>query len=153
MPTYGGGMEIFMGYIYAVIAGACMSIQGVMNTRLGEKAGLFLANSYVQGTAFLLSLIVLLFAKDSSFKAFGEVNKFYLLGGAFGIAITLTVMMSVKGTSPAIAVSTILVSQLICAAIIDAFGLMGTDKLPFGWNKYLGAVIMIAGVLLFKMKR
>lgn len=129
-----------------------MSIQGVMNTRLSEKTGLFLSNSFVQGTAFLLSLIVLLFAKNNNFKGFGEVNKFYLLGGLFGIAITLTVMMSVKGTSPAIAVSTILVSQLICAAIIDAFGIMGTEKIAFGWNKYLGAVIMIAGVLLFKMK-
>ena len=141
-----------MGYIFAVIAGACMSIQGVMNTRLSEKTGLFLSNTYVQGTAFLLSLIVLLFAKDTNFKGFGEVNKFYLLGGAFGIAITLTVMLSVKGTSPAIAVSTILVSQLICAAVIDAFGIMGTEKLAFGWNKYLGAAIMIAGVLLFKMR-
>ena len=141
-----------MGYIFAIIAGACMSIQGVMNTRLSEKTGLFLSNTYVQGTAFLLSLIVLLFAKDTNFKGFGEVNKFYLLGGAFGIAITLTVMLSVKGTSPAIAVSTILVSQLICAAIIDAFGIMGTEKLAFGWNKYVGAAIMIAGVLIFKMR-
>ena len=141
-----------MGYIFAVIAGACMSIQGVMNTRLSEKTGLFLSNTYVQGTAFLLSLIVLLFAKDTNFKGFGEVNKFYLFGGAFGIAITLTVMLSVKGTSPAIAVSTILVSQLICAAIIDAFGIMGTERIAFGWNKYVGAAIMIAGVMLFKMR-
>lgn len=141
-----------MGYIFAVIAGACMSIQGVMNTRLSEKTGLFLSNAYVQGTAFALSLLALLFASDSNFKGFSEVNKFYMLGGVLGIAITLTVMLSVRGTSPAIAVATILVAQLICAAIIDAFGLMGTEKLAFGWNKYLGAAIMIGGVLLFKMK-
>lgn len=141
-----------MGYIFAIIAGAAMSIQGVMNTRLSEKTGLFLSNAYVQGTAFILSLIALLFAKNSNFKGFGEVNKFYLLGGVFGIIITLTVMLSVKGTSPAIAVSAILVSQLICAAIIDALGLMGTEKLAFGWNKYLGALIMIGGVILFKLK-
>ena len=139
-----------MGYLFAVIAGACMSIQGVMNTRLSEKTGLFVSNAYVQGTAFILALICLIFAKDNNFKGFGDVNKFYLLGGVFGIAITLTVMLSVKGTSPAIAVSTILISQLICAAVIDAFGIMGTEKLAFGWNKYLGAVIMIVGVLVFR---
>ena len=142
-----------MGYIFAVIAGACMSIQGVMNTRLADKTGLFLSNAYVQGTAFLLSLIALIFAKDINFRGFGEVNKFYLLGGVLGIAITLTVMLSVKGTSPAIAVSTILVSQLICAAIIDAFGIMDTAMVAFGWNKYIGAAVMIAGVLLFKWNR
>lgn len=141
-----------MGYIFAVIAGISMSIQGVMNTRLSEKTGLFLSNAYVQGTAFILSLIVLIFANNSNFKGFGEVNKFYLLGGVFGIIITITVMLSVKGTSPAIAVSTILVSQLVCAALIDALGLMETQKVAFEWNKYIGAALMIGGVLLFKMK-
>lgn len=141
-----------MGYIYAVIAGACMSIQGVMNTRLSEKTGLFLSNAYVQGTAFILSLIILIFAKNNNFRGFAEVNKFYLFGGLFGIAITLTVMMAVKGTSPAVAVSAILVSQLICAAVIDAFGIMGTEKVAFGWNKYAGAILMIAGVIIFKSK-
>ena len=28
-----------MGYIFAILAGAAMSVQGVINTRLGEKAG------------------------------------------------------------------------------------------------------------------
>ncbi len=139
-----------MGYIFALIAGVCMSVQGVMNTRLSEKVGLFLSNSYVQGTAFILSLIVLFFAKDSSMKGFGEVNKFYLLGGALGIAITLTVMLSVKNTSPAIAVSVILIAQLISAALIDAFGIMGTEKAAFSWNKYVGAIVMIVGVIVFK---
>ena len=129
-----------------------MSIQGVMNTRLSEKTGLFLSNAYVQGTAFILSLIILIFAKNNNFRGFAEVNKFYLFGGLFGIAITLTVMMAVKGTSPAVAVSAILVSQLICAAVIDAFGIMGTEKVAFGWNKYAGAILMIAGVIIFKSK-
>ena len=48
-----------------------------------------------------------------------------------------------------IVVSTMLIPQLICAAVIDAFGITGTEKLAFGWNKYLGAVIMIVGVLVF----
>ena len=30
-----------MGFIFAIISGAAMSIQGVMNTRLGEKIGVY----------------------------------------------------------------------------------------------------------------
>ena len=37
-----------------------MSIQGVMNTRLGEKAGIYEANAFVQGTAFILSVLLML---------------------------------------------------------------------------------------------
>jgi len=48
-----------------------------------------------------------------------------------------------------IAVSTMLIPQLICATVIDAFGIMGTEKLAFGWNKYFGAVIMFVGGLVF----
>ena len=46
-----------MGFLFAVIAGAAMSVQGVMNTRLSEKIGLYESNAWVQGTAFILSLL------------------------------------------------------------------------------------------------
>ena len=37
-------------------------------------------------------------------------------------------------------------------AVIDAFGLMGSEKVAFTWNKYIGMALMIGGVLLFKWK-
>ena len=52
--------------------------------------------------------------------------------------------------NPTLAVSSILIAQLLTAACIDAFGLMGSEKLTFGWNKYLGLALMTGGVLLFK---
>ena len=57
-----------LGFIYAAIAGAAMSIQGVMNSRLSEKTGLFEANMFVQLTAFVLSLIVMLIWGNGSIK-------------------------------------------------------------------------------------
>ena len=43
-----------MGFIFSIIAGAAMSIQGVMNTRLSDKIGLYESNVFVQGTAFFV---------------------------------------------------------------------------------------------------
>ncbi len=139
-----------MGFIFSIIAGAAMSIQGVMNTRLGDKIGLYESNVFVQGTAFLFSLIALFFLGKGNFKDITQVNKLYLLGGLIGLVITITVMLGVGKLSPTIAISTILISQLLVAAIIDAFGLMGTEKVAFTWTKYLGIGLMIAGVLIFK---
>ena len=141
-----------MGIIYSVIAGAAMSIQGVMNTRLGEKAGLFEANAFMQGTAFLISLIALLIVHNGSFSQIFSANKIYLFGGVLGMVITVTVMLGMGKLTPATAVSIILITQLLVAAIIDAFGIMGTEKVPFTWNKYTGLAVMIAGMLLFKSK-
>ncbi len=138
------------GIIFAIIAGSAMSIQGVMNTRLSEKIGLYESNVIVQGTAFILALIALWIMGKGNFRALGEVNKLYLLGGVFGILITVTVMLAIGKLSPTVAISIILISQLAVAALIDAFGIMGSGKVAFSWNKYVGLALMIGGVLLFK---
>ena len=69
------------GIIFSIIAGASMSIQGVMNTRLSDKIGIYESNAFVQGKAFLLSLIAVWIMGKGSFKGIADVNKFYLLGG------------------------------------------------------------------------
>ncbi len=141
-----------MGIIFSIIAGAAMSFQGVMNTRLSDKIGLYESNAFVQGVAFALSLLAVWILGKGNFKAIGEVNKLYWLGGALGLVITITVMLGIGKLSPTVAISVILISQLLVAAVIDAFGLMDSEKVAFGWNKYLGMLLMIGGVLLFKWK-
>ncbi len=138
------------GVIFSIVAGAAMSAQGVMNTRLGDKVGLYEANAIVQGTAFLLSVIAVWLMGKGSFRGVWDVNKFYLLGGVLGLVITVTVMLGIGKLSPTVAISVILISQLAVAALIDAFGLMGSEKVAFGWNKFLGMALMIGGVLVFK---
>ena len=142
-----------LGVIMSIIAGAAMSVQGVMNTRLSEKVGLYGSNAFVQGTAFVLSVIAMLvMGEHHNLKGLFDVNKLYLLGGVLGLVITVTVMIGIKDLSPTIAISTILISQLLVAALIDAFGLLGAEKVAYDWTKYLGLAMMIGGVLVFKCK-
>ena len=140
------------GFIFSAIAGAAMSVQGVMNTRLSDKIGIYEANAFVQGTAFVLSVLAVWILGKGEFKEIGAVNKWYLLGGVLGLVITITVMLGIGKLSPTVAISTILITQLFVAAIIDAFGLMGSEQVAFGWNKFAGLAVMIGGVLLFKFK-
>ena len=138
------------GILICIAAGAAMSFQGVMNTRLGESIGTVEANAFVQATAAVLALAVLVFHRDGSFSALGGTNWLYMLGGVLGLVITLTVMLGMHALTPATAVSIILVSQLLTAGAIDALGLMGTEKVPLTWGKALGAALMTAGVIIFK---
>lgn len=139
-----------LGLIMSIVAGAAMSIQGVWNTRLSEKIGLFESNVMVQGTAFLLGLLVMFFFGKGNWRELSNTPKLYWLGGVLGIVITVTVMLSIKNLSPTYAISVILISQLLVAALIDAFGLFGSEQVPFLWNKYVGLILMIGGVLLFQ---
>lgn len=140
------------GVIFSIAAGMAMSIQGVMNTRLGEGVGNVEANVFVQGTAFLVSAAVLLFYRQGSFTELMGVSKLYWLGGIVGVVITLTVMLGIKSLGTTVAISVILISQLLVAALIDAFGLMGSERVAFTWTKFLGLALMIGGTVVFKLK-
>ena len=142
-----------MGVIFSIIAGMAMSIQGVFNTRLSDKIGLYESNLLVQGGAFLLSVLAWVILGNGSFGALREINRLYLTGGILGILITVAVMLGIKGLSPSVAISVILVSQLLVAVLIDVFGLFDTPKVPLRWHQVLGAVLMIGGILLLKWKK
>lgn len=143
---------MLLGIVFSLIAGMAMSVQGVMNTRLGEGIGNMEANVFVHGTAFALAFVVLIFWRQGSFTQLGQVNKLYWLGGVLGIVITLTVMLGIKSLGTTLAISIILISQLFVAALIDAFGLMGSEKIAFTWHKYAGLALMTGGMLLFKSR-
>ena len=141
-----------LGFFCALIAGAAMSIQGVMNTRLGEKIGVLETNALVQGIGFALAIVIVFIFGKGNLRLIGASPWYTWLGGVIAPIITVTVMLSIKGLSPTVAISTILLAQLTVAALIDAFGWLGADIAPFTWQKYVGVGLMAAGVLLMKWK-
>ena len=138
--------------IIAIISGVAMSLQGVFNTRLGEKIGIWETNVLVQASALILTLIISFFFGKGSYSNLRDVSKIYLLGGVFGVIITFTVMKSVGSMGPTLAIGIILIAQLLAAAIIDAFGLFGSEKIKFSLHNFLGIAIMIVGIIIFKWK-
>lgn len=140
------------GFIIAIISGIAMSVQGVFNTKLSDKIGTWETNTIVQGSALVLTLIILFFFGNGNFREIKSANKLYLLGGALGVVITFTVILSIKSLGTTVGIGTILIAQLLTAALIDAFGLFGSEKVPFSFHEILGIVIMIAGIVLFKWK-
>ncbi|MCY6355194.1 DMT family transporter [Clostridium sp. ZS2-4] len=141
------------GLISSIVAGIAMSLQGVFNTRLGEKIGLWETNVLVQGIGFILTLAILFFLGNGNFKNLSSSNKLYLLGGPLGVIIIFTVMNGIQQLGATYAISAILVSQLLAAGLIDALGLFESKKIHFGTNEILGIVIMIAGIIVFQWKR
>ena len=138
------------GIICAIISGIAMSVQGVFNTRLGEKIGVWETTLLVQIIALIVSLIAFFFLGDGSYSNLKTVNKIYLLGGILGVVITFTVIKSVSSMGPALGIGIILISQLLSAALIDILGLFETVKVKFSPNHLLGIAIMIIGVVIFK---
>lgn len=138
------------GIICAIISGVAMSMQGIFNTRLGEKIGIWETTLFVQIIALIVSLISFFILSDGSYSYLKDTNKIYLTGGILGVVITFTVMKSVSSMGPTLGIGIILVSQLLSAAIVDALGLFGSEKVRFLPNHILGIAIMIVGIVIFK---
>lgn len=141
---------MLMSMITALISGVLMSVQGVFNTRVSEKAGQWLTSSIVHFTAFIVCVIVLLFVRDDHVEGLKLVNKWYLLGGVLGAGITYTVIVAMANMGPAYAVMLILIAQMISAYLIELLGWFGTEKASFMWTKLIGVGIMIVGIILFQ---
>ena len=76
--------------------------------------------------------------------------KYELLGGIIGAFITFTVIQSMSKLGPAKATMLIVIAQLIISYVIEIFGIFGVDKVEFELRKFIGMIIAIIGVIIFK---
>ena len=145
------GDVAMIGFLIALVSGALMSIQGVFNTEVTKNSSMWVANGFVQVTAFAVCLGAWMFFDRTDVSTLLTVKpRYMLLGGVIGAFITLTVIKSMDMLGPAKAVMVIVISQLIVAYIIELLGLFGVDKQPFEWKKVVGMAVAIAGIILFK---
>lgn len=70
-----------LGFLSAILAGAAMSVQGVMNTRLGEKVGTLETNAFVQLIGFLLALLIAVFFGKGNIRLLPQAPWYAWLGG------------------------------------------------------------------------
>ncbi|NFF79523.1 DMT family transporter [Clostridium sporogenes] len=141
-----------MGIIYSIISGLAMTLQGVFNTRLGDKIGMWETNTFVQGTGFIITIIIWMLAGDGNFKNIKNANKLYLLGGALGVIIIYTVMKGIGSLGPTCAIGIILVSQLTSAGIIDVFGFFDSQAITLGATILIVFIVMLISMIIVKCK-
>ena len=141
--------------ITAIISGALMSIQGVFNESVTKQTSIWLSASFVQLTAFAVCICAwFLTGHESSFGALFKIdNKYMLLGGVIGALITYTVIKSIDSLGPGQGILIIVTSQLLVAYLIELFGIFGVEKVGFQWQKLVGIIIAIGGIILFKWNK
>ena len=138
------------GFIIALISGALMSIQGVLNTGVTKQTSIWVSAGWVQLTAFITCIVIWYFSGRENISGILQVEpKYMLLGGIIGAFITYTVVRSMGSLGPAKAALIIVISQIIVAYGIELFGLFGVGKVGFEWKKLLGAVVAVIGIIIF----
>ena len=134
----------------AVAAGLAGAVQAAVMGELGERAGVFPALAFSGVVAFVLGFALLLLAKQS-FAGIGAVVRQPLwlwTGGALSVLIILAITVASPRIGLAATIGIIIAFNLTVAALIDRLGWFGFDRIPIGWPRLLGILLLGAGAVL-----
>ena len=140
------------GILYPLLAGIFIALQTVFNARISEKIGLWETTTYVHIVGLIVAASLMFIFGKGSLGKLNEVNKLYLISGAFGVVIVYSIAKGTSLVGVSLSISVLLISQLLVATLIDIFGLFGTEAIKLHFTKPLGLVLMIAGLIVFKLK-
>ena len=140
-----------MGLVIAMISGALMSIQGIWNTQVTKTTGMWVANMWVQLTAFIVCTGVWLVTERDAISMLAKVEpKYMLAGGVLGAGITWSVVKCIENLGSAKAILLIVITQISIAYLIEIFGIFQVEKQPFEMKKLIGILIAVIGIWIFE---
>jgi bacterial/archaeal transporter family-2 protein len=134
----------------AVAAGLAGAVQAAVMGELGERVGVFPALAFSGVVAFGLGFVLLLIA-ERSFSGIGDVLRepvWLWTGGALSVLIILGITVAAPRIGLAATIGIIIALNLSVAALIDRFGWFGYDRIPIGWTRFVGILLLGAGAIL-----
>jgi len=140
--------------LLTLFVGAMIPAQAVLNTRLGRQIGGPLMGSLMSFTVGIICLFALNLATNSSaviqLKPTATGPWYLWLGGVLG-AIFVGYITWVNQQQGVVLTFALVVSgQIFMSLVIDQFGLFGSMIQPITLEKIIGAVLIIAGLILIK---
>ncbi|MEO3944904.1 DMT family transporter [Gorillibacterium sp. CAU 1737] len=141
---------MLIGIALALLAGSLVSLQNVFNSKMNERTGSWSTTTIVLAMGFLASFVLGAIMEGASFFTLQPIKPWYAFSGLLGVGVVICLVNALRLTSPTFAVSLVMTSQLATALLFDSFGGLGLEKVPFAFNKLIGVLIIIAGVMVFQ---
>ncbi|WP_413409231.1 DMT family transporter [Paenibacillus amylolyticus] len=139
------------GIIFALLGGACITLQGVANTRISTDMGTWQAATITQLTGFILAVLILMFVRDTNLQGLKQVKPMYLAGGAFGAVIIFSEVTAIQQIGVTFTISALLIAQLFLTFLVDSNGWFGVVKQKMKLPQFLGIALMVTGVIIMKL--
>lgn len=140
-------MTIFY-ILLAITSGLCMAIQSPVNATLSRHAGHLQATAVSFGGGSLVLGILMLAIGTGDLSNLADAQWWQLIGGLYGIYIVLVITYGIPRLGAALTSTLLTLGNLMTAAVIDTFGLMGMPKVPLEPARVAGILIVLTGVIL-----
>ncbi|WP_232698662.1 DMT family transporter [Brevibacillus daliensis] len=136
------------GILFAVLGGACITLQGVANSRISQDIGTWQTATITQLTGFVVSFLLMIFIWDGKWQRFKKVKPLYLTGGSLGAIIIFSNVTAIQRIGVTLTISALLIAQLSITILIENKGWFGTAKQKMRLPQFIGIGMMITGVVI-----
>jgi transporter family-2 protein len=133
--------------------GALVTLQPPVNSELGKRTSdLGAAFISVSVTFLILGVILVVFGDPGSLAKVREVPAIYLSGGVYGAAFVAVSLVTVRHLGAGTTIALLVSSQLVVAALLDQFGVLGLDQLSLTPLRMAGIATLILGTVLVTVR-
>ena len=135
------------------LAGAILPIQAGFNIQIGRtvQQPVFAAfASFLIGTIALFIYLLSVKFNFSSISATQSVSPIFWTAGILGAFYVASVIIIAPKLGTALTFSLIVGGQMIISLILDHFGLLGFSIKEINWQRIVGVLFLVLGVLLIR---
>jgi bacterial/archaeal transporter family-2 protein len=139
--------------LLAVAAGMCVALQAAANGKFRQNidSPLFAAFFSICGTILTASIVMAVLRPPApEMAAVRETSWWNWIGGPLGALIVLAGAALAPRLGVAAFMTLVIAGQILCSLVLDHFALMGMAEQPITWQRLLGAVLIVAGVVCVK---
>src|SRR5687768_12180627 len=140
-------MSSFVFFSLAVLTGAMITIQSVLNAVLGEKTGQLgsILILTLISTVVLLALIGL-FPGTADLQRLPGLSQWYLyVGGILGIVILAVPIFLIPKIGATSTLTGLVIGQLLLAVLMDHLGVFNIQRVEIDVTRIFGVILLTLG--------
>lgn len=145
-------MTMPFDYLLALVIGVLVALQPAINNDLrallsGSVAAATLV-SFAVG-ALVMALVCLAGQRYGAFAQLPRAHWWQLTGGLLGVVIVYGGIVLTPRIGLASMAALIVAGQVFASLLFDRLGLLGLEARPLSWERMLGALLVVVGVVIF----
>jgi bacterial/archaeal transporter family-2 protein len=136
----------------ALALGAVLPMQAAINSRLAKTAGSPVMAAFISfGVGTIALMLFLVVAGQFNFKFISNASPWWIwTGGLLGTFFVAGIVVLLPRLGVVLSFSLVLAGQMFVAILFDQFGWLGVAVKEISAGKIIGAILLIAGVVLIR---
>ena len=139
--------------LLATVAGAILPVQASLNAKMGKVLGdpvYASLISFLVGAVVLLTYALITRVDFTQIGATGSAHWSVWMPGLLGAFFVTSTILLVPKLGIALTFGLVVTGQMGLSLILDHYGLMGLPVHTINWQRLLGVVLIIGGVVLVR---